>query len=168
MHSFQKISSDILECNPFEMIGKEWMLVTSGDEEKANTMTASWGGMGIMWGKDVVYVVIRDSRYTKEFIDRTGTFSLSFLGEGHRNMLKYLGSVSGRAEDKIKEAGVDLNYEGGVPYVDQGSLILLCKVMSATAIQPSDFKDSSLDEAWYSNKDYHTLYIAEITDIMAR
>lgn len=168
MHSFQEVSPEYMECNPFEKIGKEWMLVTSGDKEKANTMTASWGGMGVMWGKNVVYIVIRQSRYTKEFIDKSGTFSLSFLGEKHRNMLKYLGSVSGRTEDKIKEAGVELNYQDGVPFVDQGNLILICRVMSATDIRPDDFIEAGLDDTWYKDKDYHTLYIAEITKIMAR
>lgn len=168
MHQFQKITSDIMVCNPFEKIGKEWMLVTAGNEEKANTMTASWGGMGVMWGKNVVFVVIRQSRFTKEFIDREGKFSLSFLGDKHRNMLKYLGSVSGRSEDKIREAGVELDYEGGVPYVDQGNNVFICKVMSATKIMPEDFKDMSIDGTWYQDGDYHTLYIAEITDFLAR
>ncbi len=168
MHSFQDVTPDYMECNPFEKIGKEWMLVTAGDEEKANTMTASWGGMGVMWGKNVVYVVIRQSRYTKEFIDKQGSFSLSFLGEKHRNMLKYLGSVSGRTEDKLKEANVELNYKNGVPFVDQGNLALICKVMSATQIKPEEFVVDGIDEQWYADKDYHTLYIAEVTDILAR
>ena len=168
MHQFQKSSIEYLECNPFKKIGKEWMLVTAGNEEKANTMTASWGGMGVMWGKDVVYVVIRQSRYTKEFIDREGTFSLSFLGEKHRNMLKYLGSVSGRVEDKMKQAEVEVDYEHGVPYVDQANLALICRVMSATELKPGEFLDDTIDSQWYSDKDYHTLYIAQITDVLAR
>lgn len=168
MHTFQPVPSTFMECNPFEKIGKEWMLVTAGNEQKANTMTASWGGMGVMWGKNVVYVVIRQSRYTKEFIDREGTFSLSFLGEKNRSMLKYLGSVSGRTEDKIKEAGVELQYEKGIPFVDQANTILLCRVMSASLLKPEEFADSEIDGAWYQDKDYHTLYIAEVTEILAR
>ena len=168
MHTFQPVPPNFMECNPFEKIGKEWMLVTAGNEQKANTMTASWGGMGVMWGKNVVYVVIRQSRYTKEFIDREGTFSLSFLGEKKRSMLKYLGSVSGRTEDKIKEAGVDLHFEKEAPYVDQASLVLICRVMSATPLKPEEFIDREIDGAWYQDKDYHTLYIAEVTDILAR
>ena len=131
MHSFQSFTADMLECSPFDKIGKEWMLVTAGNEEKVNTMTASWGGMGVMWGKNAAFVVIRQSRYTKEFIDREGTFSLSFLGEKHRNMLKYLGTVSGRTEDKLKEAGVEIDYQNGVPYVDQANLVLICRAMPA-------------------------------------
>ena len=88
MHAFQKVDIDQFEVNPFDKIGKDWMLVTAGNEEKANTMTASWGGMGVMWGKNVVFVFIRDSRFTKEFIDREGRFSLSFPSEEYRKEMK--------------------------------------------------------------------------------
>lgn len=168
MHTFQKITTDIMEINPFEKIGKDWMLVTAGNEEKANTMTASWGALGQMWGKDAAFVVIRQSRFTKEFIDREGKFSLSFPKNSYRKVMKFLGTVSGRNEDKIKEAGIEIGFYNKVPYVDQADLLLICKVMSATLIKPEDFKDKDIDMAWYKDKDYHTLYIAEITDILAR
>ena len=80
MHTFQKKDKTVLTMNPFDKIGKQWMLITSGDEDKANTMTASWGGVGVLWGSDVVYIFVRQSRYTKEFIDKTGHFSISFFG----------------------------------------------------------------------------------------
>ncbi len=83
-------------------------------------------------------------------------------------MLKYLGTVSGRTEDKIKEAGVEINYQNGVPYVDQANLVLICRAMSATELKPEEFLDSEIDEKWYGDKDYHTLYIAEITDFLVR
>ena len=78
MMGFKEVSAEELQFNPFTKIGKEWMLVTAGDEEKHNTMTASWGGMGIMWGKNVVSVYIRPQRYTKEFVDANELFTLSF------------------------------------------------------------------------------------------
>lgn len=168
MHSFQKVSDDIMEMNPFTKIGKDWMLVTAGNEEKANTMTASWGGVGVMWGKDVAYVVIRQSRFTKEFIDKEGKFSLSFPSEKYKKEMKFIGTVSGRNEDKIKEAGIDINYHDGVPFVDQADMVFICRVMSNTVLKKEDFIDKGIDEAWYKDNDYHTLYIAEITDILAR
>lgn len=168
MHTFQKIDIDQMEINPFNMIGKDWMLVTAGNKEKANTMTASWGGVGIMWGKNVVYVFIRDSRFTKEFIDREGKFSLSFPKEKYRKEMKFLGAVSGRDEDKISEAGVHVDYYNGVPYIDEGNLVLICRVMSETPIKKEEFLDESIDQTWYSTQDYHNMYIAEITDILAR
>ena len=62
--SFQKINIQDLSINPFQKIGKEWMLITAGDEKKVNTMTASWGGMGVLWGQNVVTAYIRPQRYT--------------------------------------------------------------------------------------------------------
>ena len=80
MHTFQPYPIDLMEMNPFTKIGKEWMLITAGDEKKANTMTASWGGVGVLWGKNVVYIFVRDTRYTKEFID----IILQFLKQPHK------------------------------------------------------------------------------------
>ena len=164
----RKIRPEELTQNVFGLIGDTWMLVSAARDGVANTMTASWGGLGVLFGKKVAFLFIRPQRYTKEFIDKEGTFSLSFLGEKHRNMLKYLGTVSGRTEDKIKEAGVEINYQNGVPYVDQANLVLICRAMSATELKPEEFLDSEIDEKWYADKDYHTLYIAEITDFLAR
>ena len=79
MHTFQSYPMDLLEMNPFTKIGKEWALVSAGNKNKCNTMTVSWGGVGVLWGKNVVYIFIRDSRYTKEFLDNGEFFSLSVL-----------------------------------------------------------------------------------------
>ena len=69
MHTFQPYPIDKMEFNPFTKIGKEWALVSAGDKTRCNTMTVSWGGVGVLWGKNVVFIFIRDSRYTKEFLD---------------------------------------------------------------------------------------------------
>ena len=75
---FKEIPVSEMEFNPFDKISKQWMLVTAGDKDSSNTMTASWGGVGIMWGKPVATVYIRPQRYTKEFIDKNEYFTLSF------------------------------------------------------------------------------------------
>ncbi|MDO4166177.1 MAG: flavin reductase family protein [Eubacteriales bacterium] len=168
MHAFQTAGTDILEINPFEKIGKDWMLVTAGDEKKANTMTASWGGMGVMWGKDVVFVVIRQTRYTKEFIDAKGAFSLSFPMEQYRKEMKFLGAVSGRDEDKITESGLHVGYDEGIPYIDEANLVLLCRTMSATKLSMQDMLDAGIEGTWYQDGNLHTMYIAEITKVLMR
>ena len=61
MHTFQPFPIDQLEFNPFEKIGTEWALVSAGSKQKANTMTISWGGVGVLWGKNVAFLFIRDS-----------------------------------------------------------------------------------------------------------
>ena len=172
MHSFQPYPADLLEINPFSKIGSEWMAVTAGDDKKVNTMTASWGTLGVLWGKNVVSIFIRDSRYTKEFIDKQATFSLTFFDRQNKeNKLahKYFGAVSGRKEDKISNAKMHVDYASdGTPFIDEGNLVLICRKMSATKILPEQFIDDSIDNTWYKDKDYHTMYVAEITEILAR
>ena len=81
---------------PFEKIGSQWMLISAEKDGKVNTMTASWGGVGVLWGKNVVTVYIRPQRYTKEFVDANDTFTLSFFDGNYMKELGYLGKVSGR------------------------------------------------------------------------
>lgn len=168
MHTFQPLPIDLLEFNPFTKIGKDWALVTAGTKASANTMTVSWGSVGVLWGKNVVSVFIRDSRYTKEFIDQNEFFSVSFLSDAYRDALNYCGSHSGRSGDKFAAAGLTLATRHSIPYIDEGNLILLCKKMSATRITEDSFLVPELKEKWYANGDMHTMYIAEIIDILAR
>ena len=78
-----------LELNPFEMIGSRWMLITAGTEGDFNSMTASWGGMGFLWNKNVVFIFIRPERYTYEFTEKYDMFSISFFEERYRAALYY-------------------------------------------------------------------------------
>ena len=103
--TFRSVPYDSLSLNPFTKIGKEWALLTAGDENGFNTMTVSWGAMGFMWGKPSVTVYIRPQRYTKEFVDTRDTFTLSFYPAEKKDALSYLGKVSGRDEDKVKKVG---------------------------------------------------------------
>ena len=168
MHKFQPISIDLLEFNPFTKIGHEWALVTAGSRKAANAMTISWGGMGVLWGKNVVFVFIRDSRYTKELIDASDFFSLSFLGEEYREALNYCGSHSGRDGDKMAAAGLNFNFKHSIPFVDEGNLIMLCQKLSSTRITKDSFLSPKIAEKWYPDGDMHTMYVAEIIDVLAR
>ena len=68
--AWEEVKPQDLEVNPFDAVGRQWMLITAGDKENCNTMTASWGGLGVIWGKPSATAYIRQSRYTKEFVDR--------------------------------------------------------------------------------------------------
>ena len=163
MNYFKEISPEALRKNPFQLIGKEWMLITSGDEDKVNSMTASWGGLGVMYGKNVAFIVVRPQRYTKEFIDKLDTFSLSFFEKEHKNTLKYMGSVSGREEDKIEKSGLTVEFIDDTPYFNEARNVLICKKLFRQEMNGDALLDPKLDKTWYPNKDYHILYIAEIT-----
>lgn len=162
MNILSKIQIEQLHSDPFTMIGKEWMLVTAEHEGKINTMTASWGGMGILWNKKVAFVFIRPQRYTKEFIDKGSTFSLSFYDECHRKTLAYLGNVSGREEDKIKKAGFHIAHVDGTPYFEEANTILICRKLYTQNLLPECFLQKELVEKNYPNRDFHMMYVVEI------
>lgn len=166
--SFKEIKATELQKNPFQMIGKEWLLVTAKNGDKCNTMTASWGGVGIMWGKNVAYVFIRPQRYTKEFIDASTTFSLSVLDDCYRKTLTYLGTVSGRDEDKIQKSGLTVTLEEDTPYFEEANTVMVCRKLYAQEYDPACFIDKSCDEKWYPQKDYHTMYIVEIEKVLVK
>lgn len=155
-----------LNENPFQLIGNEWLLVTAEKDGKCNTMTASWGGLGVMWGKDVAFIVIRPQRYTKEFIDGSGTLSLSILPDGHKKDYSYLGTVSGRNEDKIAKVGLTVAHDGETPYFEEARLVLICEKLFAQPYTPDSFLDEAILQRWYPDKDYHTLYICEIKKVL--
>lgn len=158
--AFQQVELKELSLNPFGAIGQDWMLVTAGDAAKANTMTASWGGLGVLWGFDVAFVFIRPQRYTKEFMDAAGCFSLSFF-DGRKEEMSLLGSVSGRERDKIAESGLTLIQLDGIPAFAEARLVLLLDTLYTDEIKPEQLPPALL-EKWYPNKDFHTVYVAKI------
>ncbi|MDR0388602.1 MAG: flavin reductase family protein, partial [Spirochaetaceae bacterium] len=92
--------------SPFVRIGEDWMLISAGDGPSGdwNTMTASWGGLGVLWRKNTAIVFVRKSRRTLEFMNSSHLFSLSFFDEEHRKALAFCGDHSGRDCDKAEQA----------------------------------------------------------------
>lgn len=168
MHTFQPYPMDLLEMNPFTKFGKEWALVTAGSKSKCNTMTISWGGVGVLWNKNVVYVFVRDSRYTKEFMDQGDFFSLSFFDPDYRAALNYCGAHSGRDEDKFENSGLTPAFRHSIPYVDEANLVLLCSKLAAVPMPEEVLNDKSIMGDFYKDGDMHTMYVGEIIEAMAR
>ncbi len=164
---FHEVNPLELSCNPFQMIGKDWALVTAGDETGCNTMTVSWGAMGVLWNKNIVTVFIRPQRYTKEFLDRFDNFTLSFYEESSREALKLCGSKSGRDMDKIKAAGLTPVHENGTTYFEEARLVLECKKIYLDKIRPEGFLDPSIQKN-YPENDYHLIYMGEITRVLQK
>ena len=157
-----KTDLKVMQMNPFEKIGSQWMLITAEKDGKVNTMTASWGGVGVLWGKDVATVYIRPQRYTKEFVDAADTFTLTFFDGECKKEMGYLGKVSGRDEaDKIEKAGLHVQHVDGYPTFEEASQVLVCKKLYQDDI-PMDAMPEDVRERWYADGNYHTMYIAQI------
>lgn len=160
---FKSIDVTKADINPFQRIGQDWMLITAKKEGVVNTMTASWGTMGVFWGKNIVTVGIRPQRFTKEFVDAGDTFTLTFFDGDRKKEMGYLGTVSGRDEDKIEKVDFHVTETPeGEPTFSEGTLVLVCKKLMEVPLAPADFKEAEIDEKWYSEKDYHQMYTAEV------
>ena len=162
-----------LSLNPMTLIAKGWMLITAGTEENGfNTMTASWGGMGSLWGKGggmpVTTIYIRPQRYTKVFADREELYTLSFLPEEYRQQLVYLGRHSGRDEDKVAKTGLTPVFGDGYTYFDEASMVFICRKLYRSPILESGFIDKAVMEDAYPDKDFHDMYIGEIIKVLVK
>ncbi len=150
--------------NVIEIISKEYMLITAGNKEGYNMMTASWGFMGEMWGEDSVAVVVRPERYTMDFIESNDYFTLTFFGD-NKDIHKVCGSKSGREVDKTALTGLSPIANENYVYFNEARLALVIK---KKYIQPMDKKfltDETIDEKWYKNGGWHNLIIGSIERI---
>ena len=166
MKQFMEITPEEIEENVFQLISKDWMLVTAKDSDRINTMTASWGGLGEMWGKHVSYIVIRPSRYTFSLLEHTDYYTLSFFDEKYRDILNYCGKYSGRDKDKIKETNLTVLEDGQSAYFSQAKLVLVCKKLYGQMFDPSNFVDSEFGKKMYPNDDIHKLMIGSIEKVL--
>ncbi len=165
---FQSVDPKSLDQNVFSLIGDQWMLITAGTGEACNTMTASWGGLGVIWGAPAATCYIRPQRYTKEFVDREEYFTLTFFPEEYRKALSLCGSKSGREIDKVKECGFTVKTAScGAPYFEEAELVLVCRKRFAQAMDPNNIPQE-IKEKWYPQKDYHTMYIGEIVEVLKK
>ena len=151
------MTANEISKNVFDMIGKQWMLVGAAKDGKVNAMTASWGGLGVMWGKNVAFVFIRQTRYTKEFVDNGETFSLSFFGDDQRKMLNYMGTVSGRDADKVSECGLHVSLEENAPVFEEAELTLVCRKLFAQEMAKDGKNYEEILQYFYEGTELHRI-----------
>ncbi|MCL6519635.1 MAG: flavin reductase [Armatimonadetes bacterium] len=161
---FKKTSVETITLNPFEIVLKDWMLVTAGPPEDYNTMTAGWGGMGALWGKPICFCVIRPTRHTYKFLEKNENFTLCFFSEEYKEALQFCGSKSGRdVPDKARQAGLT-PMPGMLPMTSvfkEARLVFECRKIYIQDIDPKNFLDPNIEQ-WYPQKDYHRLYVGEV------
>ena len=167
MDNFKEINVlDLKESNVFKLIGQDWMLITAGDEKNFNTMTASWGMLGVLWRKNVSCVFVRPQRYTFKFLENSEYYSLCFFDDKYKKVLSYCGTHSGKDVDKIAETGLNVAL-GEAPYFEEAKLVLICKKIYTDFIDPSGFGDAAIQKE-YDSHDYHKVFVGEIVRCLER
>ena len=163
--AFRKINIAEYDINPFKAVGKQWMLLTGGNMSDLNTMTASWGQLGVLWNKNVLTCYIRPNRHTFGYIEGGEVFTASFFGEEYRSALSFCGSHSGRDCDKVKETGLTPVELGGAPAFEEAELVLVCRKLYSYDLQESGFlTDDGIPGKFFASDPYHRAYISEIVE----
>ena len=161
---FEKVDIHSLSFNPFDKIGKDWLLISATKNGKTNTMTASWGTLGHLWNKDVAIIFIRPQRYTKEFVDESDKFTLSFFNDKHKE-LSYLGTKSGKDEDKISNVNFHVEMVDGSPTFKEAKEVFICKKLYVGKLEKEHFLLPEIYEKKYPLDDLHYVYLGEITNV---
>ena len=173
MHNFRQIPVSDLNINPCTAIAKEWMLITAGNEQRGyNTMTASWGHLGSIWGHGgglpTSVIFIRPQRFTKEFVDREEYYTLSFFAPEYKKALGYLGSHSGRDGDKVAAAGLTPMFLEDTTAFAEAKLVLVCRKLYRALLLEEGFLDKAILEDCYPKRDLHDMYIGEISKVYVK
>ena len=166
--TWNEIPPEHLADNPIQLIAEDWTLITGGTLEKWNTMTASWGGLGVIWKRPVTFIFVRPTRYTYHFLEQRVWHTLSFFDEEHRSKLTHCGNVSGRDHDKAAETGLvpEAIAHEAVTFA-QARLVILSRTIYFQDLDAEGFVDPSIS-ANYPKKDYHRLYVGEIEKVLVR
>ena len=165
--NFTEINCENLNMNAFKSIGKDWMLITSGNKEKFNTMTASWGSVGVLWNKNIATIFVRPQRYTFEFLENNDFYTLSFFDDEFKKELAFCGRNSGKDLDKVKSTGLAPSFDDNFTFFSQAKLVFVCKKIYTDFIKPDNFLDDSI-KINYENNDYHKMYVGEIVKCLVK
>ncbi len=165
---FESIDHKTITDNTFQLIGRQWMLVTAGRPDDFNTMTASWGGFGHLWNRDICWCVIRPQRFTYQYAEKYDYFTLTFFDEEHRDKLRLCGTKSGRDVDKMAATGLaPLATAHEAVYFEQARLVIECRKIYYQDLAPSNFLDPRIHDE-YPEKDYHRMYLGEVVSCLVR
>lgn len=140
--------------------------LTSKNKDIVNTMTISWGSIGLEWGKPIFTIMVRKSRYTHDIIENSGEFTVSIpIDSSMKNALSLCGSKSGKDIDKYKLAEIKTKESKklSTPVIDECGIYYECKVVYKQDINP-EFLENDIKDSTYLEGDYHTIYYGEIVE----
>ena len=142
-----------LNLNPMKMIGEDWWLITAGNKNGYNSMTASWGHMGSLWerkngkahlGLPTIIIYVRPQRHTKNYLDHEELFTLSVFDDSYKKTLGYLGRVSGKDTNKMEQVNLTPIFENNTTYFKEAKMVFVCRKLYQSSLKKEGFIDQSL------------------------
>ena len=167
--SFKTVNPNEINENFIKNIGDEWMLISAGNKDKYNMMTASWGFAGVMWGAPTAIAAVRPQRYTMEFMKSKDYFTLSFFGDD-KKIHAVCGKESGRNVNKTEKTGLTPLFDNDTesPYFDEARLVLICKKVYAQDLDKNSFIDTDIVDKIYPENDFHTMFYGKIIKALVK
>lgn len=150
------------------------VLITTKAGDKVNSMTVSWGTLGIQWARPIFTIFIRENRFTKQQLEKNPEFTVNIpIGKFDRKILGICGTKSGHTSDKISELNLSLEEPKNisVPGIKELPLTLECRVIYKQKQDKNEITEEILKESYPqdvdssfhgSNRDFHTAYYGEI------
>ncbi len=160
---FKKINLDDLNENWVKKIHHEWALIVTEDTDKINAMTANWLQMGWLWNKNIVTVYVRPQRHTYKTMENSDVFSIAFFSPEHKKNLMYLGTASGKEEDKLKHCNYHTTVLDGTPVIEEADLVFTVKKLYQHHLTDANFTVDST--TIYPQQDFHLETIGEILGV---
>lgn len=146
---------------------KKGAFLTVEDAQELNTMTIGWFEIGYFWRREVMTVGVRPTRHTHHIIENVSTFSVTVPEEGtFKNELALCGKKSGRDMNKFDVCNLPLSYHGEdkTPFIPVPGEHLFGKIITRTVVDPALCDPELL--SLYPDKDFHSLYFAQIIDVL--
>ncbi len=154
---------------------KKGILLTTSNGTKNNSMTISWGQIGIEWNKPIFTTYVRTGRYTYQLLNENPEFTINIPlpGMDISKYIKICGTQTGKDVDKHAQAEITTvpSPSVSVPGIKELPLTLECKVVyrqlqdkSAipAEVKPTFYPDNVPSSDCGSNKDYHEMFYGEI------
>ncbi len=145
-----------------DIVNNMGMLITAGNLESHNTMTATWGGLGVLWDNPVVTLYVRPQRYTREFLDREKFFTTSFFSDKYQDVLKFCGTNSGRNVNKDEKTGLTPKVFGESVAYEEAELVVVCEKQYRDMMEPENILHKRIIKTYYDEQDFHYIYIGKI------
>ena len=170
---FKQISPEEICDNVFTLVGKVFPVITAGKEDHYNSMTASGGGLGLLFGKPTTWCILRADRYTLEMIQKEQTYTMSYFPNEYKGQILFLGSKSGRDSEKMKEVELtSVQTPSGNMSFQEARLIIECKLTQITTANPDDFYTQEtkdlINKAYKEANVFRKYVFGEITNVWVK
>ena len=159
---------ELRDYKVFDLFNNRWGLVTAGGIDHYNTCTIGWGSLGSIWGpqgraRSIVTVYVNPERYTWEFLKECDTFTVEFFPEEYRKALAYLGTKSGRDEDKVAAAGLTPKAAGDGVTFEEAELTFVCRKLYQGPFEREGLAPE-ISEGIYKDWEPHWMFVGEIVE----